>query len=74
MGLCGHGSQANSMGKKWEERSPGDELHNISEQSLENTSADPFMNLLSFSFCEVILHVVGFAVVQEFSGKISLCS
>lgn len=49
MGLCGHGSQANRMGKKWEKMSPSDELHNISEQSLKNTTADPFMNLL-FSF------------------------
>lgn len=73
MGLCGHGSQANRMGKKWEKMSPSDELHNISEQSLKNTTADPFMNLL-FSFCEVILWVDGFIVVKEFSGKINLHS
>lgn len=62
------------MEKKWEKRSPGDELYNISEQSLKNTRADPCMNLLLFSFCEVILHVADFGVVQEFSRKISLCS
>lgn len=43
-------------------------------QSLENTSAEPFINLLLFSYCEVILHVADFSVVQEFSGEISLCS
>lgn len=69
----GMGARQTAWGRNGKKRIPDDELPNISEQSLKNTTADPFMNLL-FSFCEVVLQVAGFAVVKEFSGKISLCS